>query len=157
MTQEYEKCPFIYIYGSAKEIQEAVQMLDSIFDLHTEVSNNGWLKDEGALRLQIQEAMERHPVKAKFAVDGNAVYPYSKILREYRRLQRSGSLAGMSDVFYRFLYPNFDLAHYNRQGFIDYYDGDFYRMKAAILDNAWVPAWYADLRRILDVIQERSA
>lgn len=92
MTQEYEKCPFIYIYGSAKEIQEAVQMLDSIFDLHTEVSNNGWLKDEGALRLQIQEAMERHPVKAKFAVDGNAVYPYSKILQEYQRLKRAAVL-----------------------------------------------------------------
>lgn len=111
MMEYYKENKKIAIYGSNTEIVAAIQMLDSIPDLDTEMLGYRLVR-EGNLRLQIQKAMERTPVKATILVDGNTVYPYGPIIKEFRMLRKSGALEKMSDRFYEFLYLNFDIAHY---------------------------------------------
>ena len=155
MNKAYKGNNKINIYGKQKEISEAEAMLDSIEDLCIEIEGYR-LRNEGDIRLKIQDAMDRRPIKAHILVDGNTVYPFTKTIREYERLKKSGNLEKMTKYFYTFLYLNFDIAHYDIQGYIDYYNNDFATMKRAVLDRATTPAWHTDVQRILDVIQGRQ-
>ena len=151
--KEYSRCPKIHIYGNDKDVQSSESALDAYIKT-AELRISGYrLEDEGKLRLKIQELIDRGLIKATVLVDGNYVYPYQKIIREYDRLRKSGSIAKMTKSFYLFLTMNFDIAHYHKQGFINYYRGDFEFMKHEILDNASTPYWHTDVRRILDYIQ----
>ena len=58
----------------------------------------------------------------------------------------------MSQHFYEFLYLNFDIAHYSRQGYIDTYHNSFREMYYAVLANASTSKWRTDLQKILDTI-----
>lgn len=151
MVEYYMDNRKIAIYGSKKEIEAAKEMLDSIPDLDTEMTGFRFVR-EGKLRLQIQDAMERMPVKADILVDGNTVYPYSPIIKEFRRLKKSGTLEKMTNRFYQFLHLNFDIAHYNKQGYINTYGNSFREMYKQVLANARTPGWHTDLQRILNTI-----
>ena len=155
MMEYYKENKKIAIYGSNTEIVAAIQMLDSIPDLDTEMLGYRLVR-EGNLRLQIQKAMERTPVKATRLVDGNTVYPYGPIIKEFRMLRKSGALEKMSDRFYEFLYLNFDIAHYNKLGYIAAYGNSFQRMYYSVLakGKASTPGWHTDVQRILDTIWE---
>lgn len=151
MREYYKGNDRITIYGTKKEIENAGRMLDSIPNLPVERSGHRFAK-EGSLRLQIQEAMESWKLNAKIMVDGNEVYPYSLIIKEFLRLKKKGTLEKMTKRFYHFLSMNFDIAHYNKQGYIDFYRNDFYQMYDNVLSRANVPEWYTDLQKILDTI-----
>lgn len=153
MVENYRGNGKIRIYGSKKDIEAARQMLDSVPDLDMEVKGYR-LAREGRLRLQIQDAMERLPVKASILVDGNLVYPYSPIIKEFRRLKKASTLEKMTNRFYQFLHLNFDIAHYDKQGYIDTYQNSFACMYHSVLARASTPAWHTDLQRILDTIWE---
>lgn len=155
MVGYYKGNKKLAIYGTKKAIEEAKQMLDAIPDLDMEMSGYRFAR-EGKLRLQIQDAMERGTTKASILVDGNTVYPYGIILKEFRRLKKSGSLEKMTDRFYQFLHLNFDIAHYNKGGYIDTYNNDFHLMYDQVLARASTPAWHTDIQRILDAIWEET-
>lgn len=155
MVGYYKGNKKLAIYGTKKAIEEAKQMLDAIPDLDMEMSGYRFAR-EGKLRLQIQDAMERGTTKASILVDGNTVYPYGIILKEFRRLKKSGGLEKMTDRFYQFLHLNFDIAHYNKGGYIDTYNNDFHLMYDQVLARASTPAWHTDIQRILDAIWEET-
>lgn len=153
MVEYYKGNRKLAIYGTKKAIEAARQMLDDIPDLDTEISGYRFAR-EWKLRLQIQDAMERGTTKASILVDGNLVYPYGIILKEFRRLKNSGSLEKMTDRFYKFLHLNFDIAHYDKGGYIYTYNNDFYLMYNRVLAEASTPDWHTDIQRILDAIWE---
>jgi hypothetical protein len=155
MNREYIRNSKIVIYGSAKTIDGAFAVLDTLEGIEGNIAGYR-LQNEGEIRLILQDAIDAHNIKAAILVDGNTVYPYKRIVREYEQLEKSGRLDAMSDAFYKFLHLNFDIAHYSKSGYIAYYGNDFTEMKKAVLDRASVPGWHTDLRRILDRIQGLS-
>ena len=150
MVKKYSRNKSVRISGGKKEIDAAEKMLDSISDIDKEIPQF-YPAREGEARLQIQEAMEKFSVKASILVNGNTVYPYSVIIKEYRRLKKSGKLERMTNRFYDFL-MNFDIAHYSKNGYIDYYGNDFGEMYGQVLAHADTPRWHTDVQRILDTI-----
>ena len=156
MRKEYGRNRKIAIYGTAKIIAKAEAVLDTIKDLEGEVVGFR-LHNEGAIRLKIQDAIDTHNIKAGILVDGNTVYPYKKTVKQYEQLKKSGKLEQMTDFFYKFLHLNFDIAHYDKRGYIWHYDNDFATMRKAVLDTATTPGWKTDVQRILNHIQGLSA
>ncbi len=156
MNKEYSRNKKIKISGTAKAIADAEAVLDTVDCLEGEFVGYR-LNNEGKIRLKIQESLDTHNLKASIMVDGNNVYPYRKIISQYDQLKKSGKLEKMTDAFYQFLYLNFDIAHYDKGGYIDYYNNDFWAMKRAVLDNATTPGWHTDVQRILNYIQDRAA
>ena len=155
MRKEYVNNKKIAIYGTAKAIAEAETVLNTLDGLEPEMLGYR-LHNEETIRLKIQDAIDTHNIKAVILVDGNTVYPYVKTIKQYDQLKKSGTLGKMSDYFYNFLHQNFDIAHYDKHGYIWHYDNDFITMKKAVLDNASTPGWYSDVRRILNYIQGLS-
>ncbi|WP_147325874.1 hypothetical protein [Lacrimispora amygdalina] len=155
MRKEYARNKIIALYGNAKEIAEAEAVLDTLDGLEGEFVGH-WLPNEGELRLKLQDAIDLHKMKASILVDGNTVYPYVEIIKQYERLKKSGKLEKMSNTFYQFLHLNFDIAHYDKYGYIAYYNNNFATLQRKILDRATTPAWHTDVRRILDHIQEKT-
>ena len=152
MRKEYGANKKIVIYGSAKDIVDAKTVLDTLGDLKEDIHGH-LLRNEGQIRLIIQDVIDVHNIKATILVDGNTVYPYKKTIKQYESLKKSGKLEKMTDYFYKFLHLNFDIAHYDKNGYIWHYDNNFYTMKRAVLDSASTPGWYTDIRRILNHIQ----
>ena len=152
MRKEYDRNKKIALYGNAKVIAEAEAILDKLDGLEGE-SVGFRLQNEGKIRLIIQDMIDIHNIKADILVDGNTVYPYQKIIRQYDQLKKSGTLDRMTDDFYKFLHLNFDIAYYDKYGYIAHYNNSFRAMKRAVLDNATTPGWYTDVRRILNYIQ----
>lgn len=155
MRKEYGMNGKIAIYGTAKEITEAEAVLDTLEGLEPVILGHR-LQNESDIRLLIQDAIDGHNIKADILVDGNTVYPYAKTVKQYEQLKKSRTLEKMSDYFYKFLYLNFDIAHHDKNGYIWYYNNDFQRMKAVVLDKASTPGWHTDVRRILNYIQGLS-
>ena len=156
MRKEYAKNKKIALYGTTKAIAEAEAVLDRLDGMEGEVIGRR-MQNEGEIRLKIQNAIDSHNLKATILVDGNTVYPYIKIIREYEKLKKSGTLEKMSNEFYKFLHLNFDIAHYDKNGYIATYNNNFAELKREIIDSATTPGWHTDLQRILDYIQGRAA
>ncbi len=155
MRKEYAKNNKIALYGNAKAISEAEAVLDTLDGLEGQFAGHRLLI-EGELRLKLQDAMDLHKIKAGILVDGNTVYPYAEIVRQYEQLKKIGKLEKMTKAFYQFLHLNFDIAHYDKYGYIAYYNNDFATLQREVLARATTPAWHTDVRRILDHIQGRT-
>lgn len=153
MREFYQGNQKIILSGSRKDIDAARTMLDSIPDLDLEMDRFRFTR-EGHLRQQIQDQMEKTPIKATVLVDGNTVYPLSPYIKEFRRLRKTGVLEKMTDRFYAFLYCNFDVAHYDKAGYIATYHNNFWYMFNEVLAQAHTPAWHADVQNILDAFWE---
>jgi hypothetical protein len=155
MRKKYGRNKKIAIYGSTKDIAAAEAILDTIDGLECEIVNCR-LRNEGAIRLKIQDAIDTYNIKAGILVDGNTVYPYKKTVKQYEQLRKSGKLEKMTDFFYKFLHLNFDIAHYDKNGYICHYNNCFAAMHKAVLDNATTPGWYTDVQRILNYVQAQE-
>lgn len=87
---------------------------------------------------------------------GNSITPYKKTIREFSKHKKSGTLDGLSDYFYDFLHCTCnDIAHYNKNGYIDYYNNSFISVKKEVIDKTTAPCWRTDLQRVLDTIQTK--
>ncbi len=84
--------------------------------------------------------------------DGNIVYPYEKLKKELIRMKKTNSIRKMSKLMYEFLSLHFDIAHYNREGFIDYYDGEYSSLYNETLSYARkrIPARFSDINKIAE-------
>jgi hypothetical protein len=155
MRKEYHKNKKITIHGTVKVISEAEAILDTLSGLEADIFGYR-LANEGAIRLIIQDAIDAYDIKAAILVDGNTVYPYIKTIKQYNQLEKSGRLDKLSVYMYDFLHQNFDIAYYDRNGYIAHYNNSFIKMKKAALEKATTPSWYTDVQRVLDYIQGRN-
>lgn len=105
-------------------------------------------------RLLIQEALKDEPClkKQQILYNGNTVYAFEPIVREFKRIKKKGDLSSMSNGFYQLLAIHFDIAHYNKNGFVYFYNDSFDELWSRMLSKAVrnIPDWYTDLQRIAD-------
>ena len=78
----------------------------------------------------IQKAIDENNLKSEISYNGATVYPFEKIVEEYRKLQKSGLLDKLSNNMYHFfMYACGDIAHYNIYGYREYYDNSFRKLE----------------------------
>lgn len=103
--------------------------------------------NEGTDRIIIQKAIDNNKLNASILYDGNTVYSFDKTVKEYRKLQKTGSLRDMTEYMYHF-FTNAcgDIAHYNIEGFRANYNYSLQNLEKHLLsrDN-YTPSWHTDL------------
>ena len=136
----------LYLYGTGAQISKAEGVL-------TELKLVG---SEPLDRLVIQQAIDDKSLAADILYDGNTVYGYKKLAQELKRMKKSGSIEKMTDKMYHFLSLNFDIAHFNKGGFIDYYDGRYRNMLRGL--SLRTPSWRTDVAKIMEIlVDDRKA
>lgn len=139
MVEKYNK--YIKIYGTEKNIKETIEILNKLALTDVEAKD----------RLLIQEAIDVYDVKADILYDGNTVYGYKKLVAEINRMKKSGSIEKMTDRMYKFMSLNFDIAHYDKGGYIYYYNGSYNRMlDETEYDRSRIPGWQTDVKKIAE-------
>lgn len=129
----------IGVSGTNKQIENTLEVLQG-------VKLTGY---QGEDRLIIQKMLDSHSNMACVLYDGNIVYPAKNLLAELGRMKKNNSIEKMSNNMYQFL-THFDIAHYNKQGFIAFYDGSYTNLVNGIShDLKAIPAWRTDLRHIV--------
>lgn len=106
--------------------------------------------EEGKDRLIIQQCIDERNLKSNILYDGNTVYPFNKIVNEYRKLQKDGTLTKMTERMYNFFHNNCgDIAHYNIGGYRAYYNNSLKQLENQVLSHdPYVPSWHTDLDKI---------
>ena len=157
--EEYGKCG-INVYGNRREIGEARTVLDGL----------ALTGDEHKDRLVIQAAIDQHKVKASILYDGNTVWSYDRVIRDFKRALRSGPSKvteygngdyNLTDYLYDFLSQACgSIAHFNKYGWIGTYPTKedlkgfcrFNEFGKDILSDQ--PNWASDGQRIAKAILE---
>ena len=128
------------ICGSKKEVEEAKNAFCGLILLGVEKVD----------RITIQNLIDTYDLKATVLYKGNTVHSFKRLTNEFKKHIKSKKLSPMSDYFYTVL-SNFDIAHYNKNGFIDYYNDDFFRCMNAISGSLkTIPYWRSDMQRIIN-------
>lgn len=129
---QYKDTP-IKVYGTKKAIEEAYCVLDTM-----ELSG-----DCCTDTLLIQQAMDEGRLKAEILYAGKTVYPYKKLVKEFQKFIKNNSIEHMSKLMYKFLHLNFDIAHYNINGYIDYYEGRWDKLYTETLSYEFSRPYYS--------------
>lgn len=108
--------------------------------------------NEGKDRLLIQKLLDENSRCCTVLYDHNMVYPSRKLIKELKQMQKTNSLLKMTKEMYSFLSLNFDIAHYDRIGFIQYYDGKFSKLYEECLKYTCrrFPLWRTDIATIIN-------
>lgn len=137
MRKEIERL-HINLYGNKREIEKVEELINQV-----DFSSN----NEGIIRLLIQDKIESCNEELKgltILYKGNTVYQLSKTIKALKSLKKRG-LHSMNDYQYSLL-MNFDIAHYDKIGFEEYYDGSFDNfIKERKHDLLNIPYWHTDL------------
>lgn len=129
----------INIYGNQATINRAVKLIENL-DL------NG---NETSDRLTIQKCIDDNKIGATILYEGNTIYSFNKILKEYRKLQREGSLEFLTkDMYNFFMNACGDIAHYDISGYRYYYDNSFRKLESEFLSKAHITSRFSDVDRI---------
>jgi len=130
----------IKIYGSNSILEEEKSIIDSL-----PLTGN-----EGKDRLIIQQCIDDKGIKSNILYDGNTVLPFNKIVNEYRKLQKDGTLTKMSERMYNFFHLHCgDIAHYSISGYRANYNNSLKQLESQILSQEqFVPGWHTDLDKI---------
>ena len=113
-------------------------------------------KKESELRLEIQDIIDNNKLNVKVLCNGNGIVSYKRTIKEYEKYKKAGTLDRLSDHFYKFLTLDCnDIAHYNKLGYIDYYDNDFNLVQKEVIDRTLAPRWKTDVIKILNEIQSK--
>ena len=100
-------------------------------------------------RLIIQDCIDKNKLKSDILYDGNTVYPFEKIVKEYRKLQRDYSLEKLSDDMYHFFMNACgDIAHYDKAGYRCYYNDSIVELENRFLKNSYTASRFSDVDRI---------
>lgn len=100
-------------------------------------------------RLIIQKCIDDNKLKSSILYDGNTVYPFEKIVKAYRRLQKSGSLENLTkEMYHFFMYACGDIAHYDIGGYKCYYNFSFRELENELLKNCWTATRFSDIDKI---------
>ena len=129
----------IDLYGSNAVIQNEKSFIENL-----DLTGN-----EHKDRLIIQKCIDDNKLKSDILYSGNTVYPFSKIVKAYRKLQQSGSLENLTkEMYHFFMYACGDIAHYDIGGYKAYYDNSFCKLENELLRECWTPSWHSDVDKI---------
>lgn len=130
----------ITFFGSNNVIESDKNIIDNL-PLTGNESND---------RILIQKCIDNNNLKSEILYEGNTVYSFKKIVKEYRNLQKNGTLDKLTNKMYLF-FTNAcgDIAHYNINGFRDYYNNSLENLESKLLGrDTFIPRWFSDLDRI---------
>lgn len=100
-------------------------------------------------RLIIQKCIDENKLKCNILYEGNTVYPFEKIVKEYRRLQRDYSLEKLSnDLYHFFMNACGDIAHYDKIGYRCYYNDSIVELENRFLKKSYTASRFSDVDRI---------
>lgn len=100
-------------------------------------------------RLIIQKCIDENKLKSNILYEGNTVYPFEKIVKEYRRLQKDYSLGKLTnDMYHFFMNACGDIAHYDKTGYRCYYNDSIVELENRFLKNSYTASRYSDVDRI---------
>jgi len=162
MRKEYGKHK-IAIYGGSKDIEKATQILDTLTLTGIEEKD----------RPIIQEAIDFHNIRADILYDGNGVWSYKRIIRDFKRALNSKpckeSEYGSGDYdLTKYLYEFLHLccgsiAHYNKYGWIGTYPTKT-DLRNFMLKNEfgqevynYIPHWKTDCKKIARELRRISS
>lgn len=130
----------ITLWGSKAIIEKEQPIIENL-----ELTGN-----ESNDRLLIQRCIDENKLKSDISYEGNTVYPFEKIVKAYRKLQKSGSLENLSkEMYHFFMYACGDIAHYDLEGFKAYYNYSFLELENTLLKDNWLMnTRYRDLDHI---------
>ena len=129
----------IYLYGSKAIIEKEKPIIESL--KLTGIEN----KD----RLILQNCIDGNKLKSAVLYEGNTVYPFEKIVKEYRKLQRDYSLEKLSnDMYHFFMNACGDIAHYDKTGYRYYYNDSIVELENRFLKNSYTASRFSDVDRI---------
>ena len=130
----------ITFFGSNNVIESYKNIIDNL-PLTGNESND---------RILIQKCIDNNNLKSEILYEGNTIYSFKKIVKEYRNLQKNGTLDKLTNKMYLF-FTNAcgDIAHYNINGFRDYYNNSLENLESKLLSrDTFIPRWCSDLDRI---------
>lgn len=129
----------INLYGSKAIIDKEKPIIENL--KLTGIENND--------RLIIQNCIDENKLKSDILYEGNTVYPFEKIVKEYRRLQRDYSLENLSNNMYHFFMNACgDIAHYDKTGYRCYYNYSIVELENRFLKNSYTASRFSDVDRI---------
>lgn len=129
----------INLYGSKAIIDKEKPMIENL--KLTGIENND--------RLIIQNCIDENKLKSDILYEGNTVYPFEKIVKEYRKLQRDYSLENLSNNMYHFFMNACgDIAHYDKTGYRCYYNDSIVELENRFLKNSYTASRFSDVDRI---------
>ena len=100
-------------------------------------------------RLLIQNCIDDNKIGATILYDGNTVYSFNKIVDKYKKIQKDNMLLNLSGDLYKFfLNACGDIAHYDKSGYIYYYDNDFRKLENTFLKHCRCNDRFSDVKRI---------
>ena len=134
----------ITLYGSNTIIQNEKAIIENL-----ELTGN-----ESQDRLLIQDCIDKNKLKSDILYDGNSVYPFEKIIKAYRKLQKSGTLDGLTKEMYDFfIYACGDIAHYDLQGFRAYYNNSVRDLESKLLSHRGLWSRFSDRDKIFKEVK----
>ena len=129
----------IKLYGSKSIIEKEKPIIENLKLVGIEDKD----------RIIIQNCIDESKLKSDILYEGNIVYPFEKIVREYRRLQRDYSLGKLTDNLYHFFMNACgDIAHYDKNGYRCYYNDSIVELENRFLKNSYTASRYSDVNRI---------
>lgn len=129
----------INLYGSKAIIDKEKPIIENL--KLTGIENND--------RLIIQNCIDENKLKSDILYEGNTVYPFEKIVKEYRKLQRDYSLENLSNNMYHFFMNACgDIAHYDKTGYRCYYNDSIVELENRFLKNSYTASRFSDVDRI---------
>jgi hypothetical protein len=112
---------------------------------------------EGHIRQSLQDAMENNDCPVSMTYNGNGVYPFTKTIRDFKRVVKANDTRKMTKHLYHF----FSLccgtiAHYNLYGWASVYP-DNQALKELFFEGneyghpvvEYIPEWKTDTKRIV--------
>lgn len=109
----------------------------SITESEKDIINNLDLTgNESKDRLILQQCIDDNRLKSSISYNGNTVYSCDKIVKQYRQLQKTGTLEKLTENLYNFFMNACDdIAHYNINGYKDYYCNSLRKLENELLKN----------------------
>ena len=105
----------LQIHGKQAQVEKAREAIQSV-----DISKN-----KATVMSEIQNIIDDKKLKASIYYDGLRIYPFLSLKKEFEKMIKTDSIEKMTDAMYNLLYLSFDIAHYNKHGYIDYYGGKF--------------------------------
>lgn len=129
----------INLYGSKAIIEKEKQVIENLELVGIEDKD----------RLIIQKCIDENKLKSDILYEGNTVYPFEKIIKEYRKLQKDYSLGKLTnDMYHFFTNACGDIAHYDKVGYRCYYNDSIVELENRLLKDSYTASRFSDVDRI---------
>jgi len=136
----------ISIYGSKKDVNQAINILNF----------TDFFNDEPIDRIRIQNRIDEKKIKAIILYDGNTVWSFNTVIRDFKRYMKGGQ---MTNYLYKFLSLSCgSIAHYNKAGWSSTYPPSemrrfFQRNEFGQRVYDHIPLWKTDAKKIVKEIE----